>query len=70
MSNAIDGDAPENESPVYHIVCHDCPTEFISRSESDAERHLSEHRASTGHNVEYADLSEASRLDRVAVENE
>jgi len=45
-----------NEAEVYHIVCHDCPTEFVSRGESKAREQLSEHRSATGHHVEYAAL--------------
>jgi hypothetical protein len=70
MPNGFDGDATDVESPAYHIVCHDCPTEFVSRSESDAERHFSEHRSSTGHNVEYADLTGEGSGNDAAVESE
>jgi hypothetical protein len=49
------GDTTE-EPGVYHVVCHDCQTEFLATDGSEAERQLSEHRSSTGHNVEFAAL--------------
>ncbi|WP_311171462.1 hypothetical protein [Halobellus ordinarius] len=57
MAHAMDGDA-EHEEVLYHVVCHDCETEFLSHGEREAEERLSEHQSSTGHNVEYAALSE------------
>jgi len=53
-----------DDSDTYHIVCHDCPTEFLTTRQAEARRRLSEHRNSTGHNVEFAPLG------GVAVENE
>lgn len=44
------------EADVYHIVCHDCPTEFVSKGESKAREQFSEHRSTTGHRVEFAAL--------------
>jgi hypothetical protein len=44
------------ESKVYHIVCHDCPTEFVSQGESKAQKQLSEHESETNHHVEFAAL--------------
>jgi len=41
---------------VYHIVCHDCPTEFLATEGSKAEQRLSEHRSATGHDVDFAAL--------------
>ena len=47
----------DDDTSAYHIVCHDCPTELLTNGEAKAEQQLSEHRASTGHNVEFAALS-------------
>lgn len=49
-------DAADDDHDTYHIVCHDCPTEFLTSGRSEAEQRLSEHRRSTGHNVEFASL--------------
>ena len=57
MPRAIDSETADTDD-VYHIVCHDCPTELLSHGEAEAERQLSKHRSSTGHNVEYAALHE------------
>ena len=57
-------DTADDGIGAYHIVCHDCPTELLVDGEAKAERRLSEHRSSTGHNVEFA------ALRGVGVENE
>lgn len=44
------------ETKVYHIVCHDCTTELVSREESKAQEQLSEHKSATNHRVEFAAL--------------
>ena len=49
--------ADTTDSGTYHIVCHDCSTELLTNGEAKAERQLSEHRSSTGHDVEVAVLS-------------
>ncbi|GGI97513.1 hypothetical protein GCM10008995_04260 [Halobellus salinus] len=49
-------DTANDDLGAYHIVCHDCPTELLADGEAEAQRHLSEHRSSTGHNVEFAAL--------------
>ena len=46
-----------SEPKVYHIVCHDCPTEFVSRGESKAQEQVSEHKSATDHRVEFAALN-------------
>ncbi|WP_336025506.1 hypothetical protein [Halobellus salinisoli] len=56
MAHASDVDPELTGGYLYHVVCHDCPTESISSGESEAEARLDEHRASTGHNVELAAL--------------
>ena len=55
MTGSRTGDVDERPG-VYHVVCHDCRTEFLATDGSEAERQLSEHRSSTGHNVEFAAL--------------
>jgi hypothetical protein len=49
-------DATDDDHGPYHIVCHDCATEFLTSGEAEAEQRLSEHRSETGHNVEFAPL--------------
>lgn len=44
------------EVDIYHVVCHDCPTEFVCKGESAARERLSQHRSATGHRVELAAL--------------
>jgi hypothetical protein len=56
MSQVFDADSDANEEYLYHVVCHDCPTESVSERASDAEERLDEHRSSTGHNIEVAQL--------------
>ncbi|WP_049988011.1 hypothetical protein [Halobellus rufus] len=41
---------------LYHVVCHDCPTESLSEDATEAEAQGDEHRTSTGHHVEVAEL--------------
>ena len=52
---------------IYHIVCHDCPTEFLATEDSEAEQRLTEHRSATGHNVDFAAIG---RVDTNTVESE
>ncbi|MBB6645407.1 hypothetical protein [Halobellus ruber] len=49
-------DASDGDRNTYHIVCHDCPTEFLTDGRTEAEQRLSEHRRSTDHSVEFASL--------------
>ncbi|WP_200862326.1 hypothetical protein [Candidatus Halobonum tyrrellensis] len=36
---------------VFHVVCHDCPTESLRYTESDAENTAAAHTDSTDHHV-------------------
>ena len=53
-----------DDTDTYHIVCHDCATEFLTAGKAEAERQLTEHHSATGHNVEFASVG------RVGVEHE
>ncbi|MGQ4557020.1 hypothetical protein [Halobellus sp. GM3] len=70
MAKADGSDSDRSETSMYHVVCHDCPTESVSQSEPDAERRSTEHRSTTGHNVEYAALTGAGRTTGAVVETE
>ncbi|QCC47457.1 hypothetical protein [Halobellus limi] len=56
MSQVFDADSDADGEYVYHVVCHDCPTESVDARASDAEERLDEHRISTGHDIEVARL--------------
>jgi hypothetical protein len=56
MPTSRSPDPIDSGTGFYHIVCHDCPTEFLARGESEARTQCSEHESSTGHNVEFASL--------------
>lgn len=57
MSRPADADEGEKQRPVFHLVCHDCPTEAVARGEREAQERLSKHRSETGHNVELAPIA-------------
>ncbi len=56
MTTSGAGERAGEEAGVYHVVCHDCPTEFLVTDGSEAEQRLAEHRSATEHNVEMAAL--------------
>lgn len=43
-----------NSTMTYHVVCHDCPYEFLRSDEDDANNLTVAHAYTDGHNVEYA----------------
>ncbi|RLM87863.1 hypothetical protein D3D02_14170 [Halobellus sp. Atlit-38R] len=55
MSRAVDSDADPGDR-VYHVVCHDCPTEHLTERAAEAEKLFSEHRSVTDHDVDVAAL--------------
>lgn len=61
MAHATDVDSAVTGEYLYHVVCHDCPTELLSSGASEAEARVDEHEASTGHNVELAALQNVER---------
>jgi len=56
MANATDVESRATGDYLYHVVCHDCPTELLVTGISEAEARLEEHQASTAHDVELAAL--------------
>ncbi|MFB6090133.1 MAG: hypothetical protein ABEJ97_03660 [Halobellus sp.] len=61
MARTVDTDTSEESRPVYHLVCHDCPTESVATDEREARERLEDHRAETGHNVEFARFTSVER---------
>ncbi|WP_435184308.1 hypothetical protein [Halobellus sp. EA9] len=57
MTRAVDTNTSEEQRSVYHLVCHDCPTESVIAGERVAQEQLEAHRAETGHNVELAPIT-------------
>lgn len=55
---AIQPETVDDDTDVYHVVCHDCETELLFGEQSEARQVLSEHESETEHSVEFAPLGD------------